>query len=116
MQADPITIKQAAQELGLDVPIGAVKVVGDRLELTLYGGRVVTWFEQPQNLPRGWPEDPFLREMLEKPNHFKREELRQLGEWLNIEGAGKMNKVSLVKAIKKWKDAQMINEFREKYP
>ena len=43
VQADAATIRQALEELGIDRPYMACRVVGNRLELTLYGGDVVTW-------------------------------------------------------------------------
>ncbi len=36
-------IEAAIRELDIDVPIGAIRSVGDRLELHLYGGRVLYW-------------------------------------------------------------------------
>ena len=41
--ADDATIKKALADLGIDRPCMACRVVGARLELTLYGGDVVTW-------------------------------------------------------------------------
>ena len=38
-----VTIRQALEELGIDNPYFTCKVVGSRLELTLYGGDVVYW-------------------------------------------------------------------------
>ena len=43
IKADAETIRQALDELGIDRPYLACRVVGNRLELTLYGGDVVTW-------------------------------------------------------------------------
>ena len=43
----PEIIKQALQELGVDVPYYDVRLVGNRLEVHLYGGQV-----------RAWPADP----------------------------------------------------------
>ena len=37
------TIRQALDELGIDKPYFECKVVGGRIELTLYGGDVVIW-------------------------------------------------------------------------
>jgi hypothetical protein len=42
-QADPETVAQALEALGINVPYYAARVVGNRIELTLYGGQVVTW-------------------------------------------------------------------------
>jgi hypothetical protein len=43
MNADPATIRQAAADLAVDTPIYTARVVGDRLELRLYGGATVYW-------------------------------------------------------------------------
>ena len=45
------TIRQALDELGIDKPYFECKVVGSRLELTLYGGDVVYW--PPNTSPSG---------------------------------------------------------------
>lgn len=45
------TIRQALEELGIDRPYFQCRVVGGRLELTLYGGDVVYW--PPDSPPRG---------------------------------------------------------------
>jgi len=37
------TIRQALEELGVDRPYYDCRVVGGRLELTLYGGDIVYW-------------------------------------------------------------------------
>lgn len=36
-------IKQAIEELGIDKPVMTSRVVGDRVELTLYGGERITY-------------------------------------------------------------------------
>ena len=41
--ADQDTINQALADLGIDRPYTTVRVVGNRLELALYGGDIVTW-------------------------------------------------------------------------
>lgn len=41
--ADPDTIRQALDDLGIDRPYYIARFVGSRLELVLYGGDVVTW-------------------------------------------------------------------------
>jgi hypothetical protein len=40
---DARTRARAIRELGIDVPVYTTRVVGDRLELALYGGSVVYW-------------------------------------------------------------------------
>ncbi|MEJ2189576.1 MAG: hypothetical protein P8Y93_09205 [Acidobacteriota bacterium] len=37
------TIRQAIEELGIDRPYYACRVIGNRLEFSLYGGDVVLW-------------------------------------------------------------------------
>lgn len=48
VKADAGTIRQALDELGINKPFYTCKVVGNRLEFTLYGGDVVTW--PPENV------------------------------------------------------------------
>jgi hypothetical protein len=50
--ADAGTIRQALDELAIDRPYMGARVVGNRLELTLYGGDVVTWPPKPARKPR----------------------------------------------------------------
>ena len=40
---DAETVRQALDELGIDRPVMLTRVVGGRIELTLYGGDVVIW-------------------------------------------------------------------------
>jgi hypothetical protein len=47
-RATKATIKQALDELGINVPYYTARVVGGRLELALYGGRVVYWPAPPK--------------------------------------------------------------------
>jgi len=42
-----ITMEQAVEELGIDVPVMACRMVGNQLELRLYGGRVVFYPGEP---------------------------------------------------------------------
>jgi hypothetical protein len=44
----PATVARAVDELGIDVPIYAARVVGDRLELRLYGGAIAYWPPEPE--------------------------------------------------------------------
>ena len=41
--ASQANIKRALQDLGITVPFYRARVVGNRLELSLYGGDVVYW-------------------------------------------------------------------------
>jgi hypothetical protein len=40
---DPEKLKKAADDLGVDVPILGARMLGNRIELHLYGGAVVVW-------------------------------------------------------------------------
>ena len=42
-EVDPKKVKQAAEALDVDVPIMGARMLGNRIELHLYGGAVVTW-------------------------------------------------------------------------
>ena len=41
--ADPETMRQALDELGINRPFYTCKVVGNRLEFSLYGGDLAFW-------------------------------------------------------------------------
>jgi len=45
---DERTRKRAIRELGINVPIYKSRVVGGRLELTIYPGRKVYWPPEPE--------------------------------------------------------------------
>lgn len=49
---DPETIRQALDELGIDRPYFSSRIVGNRLELTLYGGDLVYWPPEKQRRRR----------------------------------------------------------------
>ena len=46
------TIRQALDDVGIDKPYYTCKVVGSRLEFSLYGGDVVTWPPAPPRRKR----------------------------------------------------------------
>ena len=46
-----ITVEQAVKALGIDVPVMACRMVGGRLELHLYGGRVAFYPEVEEETP-----------------------------------------------------------------
>ena len=50
-KVDPEKIKKAAEELEVDVPILGARMVGNRIELHLYGGAVVTWAPPARKKP-----------------------------------------------------------------
>jgi hypothetical protein len=83
-------VKEAAIKLGVDKPIMSHKVVGDRIELHLYGGSVVTW------PPPGKRLHPGLIDQLEdRPVS----ELRKLAREYHIAGQSKMNRAQLIAAL-----------------
>ena len=43
VELKPETIKQALEELGINVPYYEARLVGNRIEFHLYGGQVRTW-------------------------------------------------------------------------
>ena len=47
IKADEATIRQAVDELGLNRPFYTCRVVGARLEFSLYGGDLVYWPPKP---------------------------------------------------------------------
>ena len=52
VKADAPTIRQALDELGIDKPYYTCKVVGNRLEFSLYGGDVAIWPPAPPRRKR----------------------------------------------------------------
>jgi hypothetical protein len=75
-----------AREQNVDVPIMSYRVTGDRVELFLYGGQVIS---APADLPQ-------FASVLE---NFSTTKLRKIAKDLNIPGRTKMNKDELVEAI-----------------
>ena len=73
-----------AQEV--DVPIMNYRVVGDRIELFLYGGQVVS-------APADFPQSASLLEELSI------KELKAIASRLSIRGRSKMDKDELIEAI-----------------
>jgi hypothetical protein len=43
IKADQDTIRQAVEELGINRPFYTCRVVGNRLEFSLYGGDLIYW-------------------------------------------------------------------------
>ena len=43
LELNPETVKQALEELGINVPFYQARLVGNRIEFHLYGGQVRTW-------------------------------------------------------------------------
>jgi hypothetical protein len=102
-------IKAATLFLGIDVPIMSSRVVGDRIELFLYGGQRITWKagNQPEpttaatNTP--WPttatdEQPAQAKPLDL-SEYTRAQLLDLATEHKIPYRAKMTKAQLVKAI-----------------
>lgn len=49
--ADDETVKRAIQDLGINRPYYSCRVVGARLEFSLYGGDLVYWPPKPARKP-----------------------------------------------------------------
>lgn len=52
IEADEVTIRHALQELGINRPFYTCRVVGNRLEFSLYGGDLVYWPPKPARKAR----------------------------------------------------------------
>lgn len=94
MNDETALIKQATAELGIDKPIMSYKVVGDRIELHLFGGSTAVWTARPMPTEDAGPdlagptfEDLSLRE------------LRILAGARKIVGRSKMNRAQLIEAL-----------------
>lgn len=59
LQLTPKTLRQALDELGINVPYYEARLVGNRIEFHLYGGQLVTWTPPTdvEAAPRGRPEE-----------------------------------------------------------
>lgn len=80
-------LKKVCEEMGIDVPVMATRMVGDRLELHLYGGVVVRY-----------PPTPTIPEALEK---MKVKDLKGLAAEGGILGYMAMRKDDLVAALER---------------
>jgi hypothetical protein len=49
----PDTIRQAVEELGINRPFYSCRVLGNRLEFSLYGGDLVYWPPKPVRKRKG---------------------------------------------------------------
>ena len=83
-------VKKAAIKLGIDKPIMSYKVVGDRIELHLYGGSIVMW------PPPGKRLHPGLIDQLEDTPVS---DLRKLAREYHIAGRSKMTRDQLIAAL-----------------
>ena len=81
-------MKQIAEELGIDVPIMSSKVVGNRVELYLYGGQVL-------NYP---PVDDKKVPAVDLQT-MTVGELREIAKIAEVPGYSKMKKAQLIKAL-----------------
>lgn len=95
MMSEEPPLRRALAELGIDVPVSLVKVIGDRMELTLYGGKVMVW-------PRQGGKGPVAAALLANPERYRRPELRQAARRLGIAGGHLMKKAALIEAIRAW--------------
>ena len=50
-------LPNALQDLNINVPYYDARLVGGRLELHLYGGRVVRWPRNPEPIPPDLPNE-----------------------------------------------------------
>jgi hypothetical protein len=89
-------IKAATLFLGIDVPIMSSRVVGDRIELFLYGGQRITW--KAGNQPVTADQAPDQAQPLDL-SKYTRAQLLDLATEHKIPGRAKMTKAQLVKAI-----------------
>jgi len=94
--------QQAARELGIDVPIYHVQVVGRELRLHLPHS-VMAW-TLPGGEPAGADLDDYQVAIVNKPEMYSREELRRIVQLLQIDLPGRDWKKDLVKAINQWKE------------
>ena len=102
-------IKQATEYLGIDVPIMSTRVVGDRIELYLYGGQRITWKagNQPEpttaatNTP--WPTTATDEQPAQAPpldlSEYTKAQLLDLATDYGIPRRSKMTKAQLIEAI-----------------
>lgn len=94
-------IKAAIKELGIDKPIMSHRVVGNRIELHLYGGDTVIYAASSTPLPvtaatRATTHGPDEIDL----TSLTRAELISMAKQEEIPGRSKMNKTQLIKALK----------------
>lgn len=77
-------LKKIAKEMGIDKPILATKVVGNRLELYLYGGDVVQYSLDAPAI--NWKS-------------LTVDQLKEIAQEAGIEGYSKMKKAELIEAL-----------------
>lgn len=83
-------IKKAVSELGINVPVMASRMVGNRLELYLYGGSIVTW--EPGNSSQHTMDKMYLGTLTIK-------ELQQIAKDAGLTGYSGLKKRELVNRI-----------------
>jgi hypothetical protein len=88
-----VLIQQAVDELGIDQPIMATKVVGGEIRIHMLGGRQVAYpIPDLEEEPRS-----------ENLGAMTKDELYDLASTANIKGRSNMSKVQLIQALKKGK-------------
>lgn len=92
-------IKQATENLGIDVPIMSTRVVGDRIELFLYGGTRVTFKAGNHPVTADQPPAPSPQAPPLNLQSYTKTQLLDLAAEHNIPYRSKMNKAQLLKAL-----------------
>jgi len=123
-------VRRAIAELGINTAYN-LRVVGDRLEFHLLGGRVLVWpaaegaVSEPSHRDRrGTAADPPAPDFLLEPDRasigsasearpadpdlstWSRDRLRQRAAELEIRGRSRMNKAELVQTLRSLRQAQ----------
>lgn len=91
LTADEATIRRAVDELHIDVPVYGGRVVGDRLELQLYGGAVAYWPQEPTTTESAIPAGD-LSDLL-------KDELKEIARIHGVEKWNQMLKADLVATL-----------------
>jgi hypothetical protein len=98
----PDEIKHIVEELAINQPILAYKVVGSRVELHLLGGATAVY------------RQPDAEAIFQALATLKRKDLRFLAAKFLIRGRGKMNKSQLIDALTK-EDARALLAAMDRY-
>lgn len=83
-------VQKAVSEIGINVPVMASRMVGNRLELYLYGGSIVSW--EPGNPPQHTMDRMYLGTLTIM-------ELQQIAKDAGLTGYSGLKKRELVNRI-----------------